>query len=564
MPHLRLLILCCAVCCAVLARAAAAEPVAGFAGALEAKTHREHALDLAPGDYVQGRLLGAGMRLVLLDARDERVRVLAKGRRDSEEFMFVAGTAGPYRLDVRAPQGGDYRLEILQRVPLAAQRRPAEFPESPRLAALLREGGDTAAFWREIEAGGAPLVEHEGATPLLADHERLVTFLWRGAERGVRLHGGPSADHDELRRLAGTDIWYRSYRLPDSTRLAYRLAPDVPELDLPSHLRRRAILATAQRDPFNPKSIPEKPLDRYDGYSLFELPAAPAAEWSAPRSGVAAGTLETRRLASRFLGNTRDVHLYRPAGWRPGATGNALVVLFDGESYTRDVPTPTILDNLIAAGRLPPTAAIFITNPSNETRGKELPPNEDFARFLAAELMPWAKAQGLHAPAARTVIAGASYGGLAAAWAGFTHPELFGKVYSQSGSFWWAPGWESADPYTRPAEWLTQRYAAAPRLPLEFRLEAGLFEMGRDGQSGIRDTTRHLRDVLHARGYVVSHREYAAAHGYEYWRASLAEGLLALIGNAKIGAGGTAAQTACPRPQNPVRDWRGVMPNCRR
>jgi len=523
-------------------------PVASFAGQLAAQAHREHALDVEPGDYVQGRLRGDGMRLVLLDAQGARVRVLSKGRREVEEFMFVTGSSGPYRLDVRAPKAGDYRLEILQRVPRAAQVRPAELPESPRLRSLL-QSGDTAAFWREIEAGGTPLVESEGVTPPLAAHERLVTFLWRGAERTVRLHGGPSADHDELRRLAGTDIWYRSYRLPDSTRLAYRLAPDVPELDLPPHLRRRAILATAQRDPLNPRSIPDKPLDRYDGYSLFELPAAPVAEWNAPRPGVPVGTLESLRLESRILGNTRDIHLYRPAGWRPGAAGNAIVVLFDGEIYTREVPTPSILDNLIAAGRLPSTAAVFIANPSNETRGRELPPNPDFARFLAEELMPWAKARGLSAPAARTVIAGASYGGLAAAWAGFTHPELFGNVYSQSGSFWWAPGWENSDMYTRPAEWLTQRFAESPRRPLRLHLEAGLFEMGRDGQSGIRDTTRHLRDVLQAKGYAVSHREYAAAHGHEHWRASFAEGLVTLIGAEKVGAGGTAqGQALTPRP----------------
>lgn len=518
----------------------AAEPLPGFAGRLDSQTRRDHLIDTRPGDFVQGRLAGAGMQLVLLDKQGQPVRVLSKGRRDIEEFMFVAGSAGPYRLDVRAPAAGDYRLEITQHTPLSAQMRPADVPDSPRLRALQTTGGDTEAFWREIESAGTPLIESAGVTPPLAPHECLVTFLWRGARRGVQLFGGPSADHDELRQLPGTDIWYRSYRLPASTRLAYRLAPDVPELDAPPHLRRRAILATAQRDPFNPASVPDKPVDHYDGYSLLELPAAPAAEWNAPRPGVASGTLETRRLHSHILGNTRDIHLYRPQGWRPGRSGNALIVLFDGESYTQEVPTPAILDNLIADGRLPSTAAVFITNPSNETRSRELPPNQNLTRFLADELMPWARAQGLHATAANTVIAGASYGGLAAAWAGFSHPELFGNVYSQSGSFWWAPDWERADPYSRPAEWLTRRFAEAPRRLLRLHLEAGLFELGRDGQAGIRDTTRHLRDVLRARGYPVTHREYAAAHGYEHWRVSLASGLLALIGLPESRAGGTA------------------------
>lgn len=543
---------------------AAADMLPTHAGRLDAGSHRQHTVQTAAGDYVHGRISGNGMLLTLQDEQGRPVRVLAKGRRDQEEFMFVAGSNGPYRLDVKASAAGNYRLDILQRIEREAQTPPADMPESPRLQALLQAGGDTEAFWRDIQRDGAPLIESSGVLPALGQHERLVTFLWRGtglsrrdtaddgakhhagmpspaaeadqppaqlaATRSVRLFGSPSADHDALQPLAGTDVWYRSYRLPDSTRLAYRLAPDVPELDAPAAVRRRAILATAQRDPFNSKSMSAKPLDIHDGDSLLELPAAPVAQWNTPQNGVPAGSLETRRFTSQALGNSRTIHLYRPAGWQATATGNALLVLFDGESYTDDVPAPTILDNLIAAGRLPPTAAIFITNPSNQTRNRELPPNDNLARFLAEELMPWAKAQGIHAAASHTVIAGASYGGLAATWAGFTHPQLFGNVYSQSGSFWWAPDSDTDDSYSRPAEWLTQRFANSPRLPLRLHLEAGLFELGYNGQSGIRDTTRHLRDVLTAKGYTVSHREYAAAHGFEHWRTSFAEGLLTLLG----------------------------------
>lgn len=516
------------LCCARAAVGAADLPV--FTGTLAAKTSREHALATQPGDYVQGRLSGQGMRLVLLDKNGQRVRILSQGRRDAEEFMFVAGTAGPYRLDVRAPQAGEYRLELLQQVPRTAQITPIQLPDSPRLKALQQNPAGLAAFWAEVQHSSTPLVESTGVTPPLAAHEKLVTFLWRGAERGVRLFGGPSADHEELQRLPGTDVWYRSYRLPDSTRLAYRLAPDVPELDAAPHIRRRAILATAQRDPLNPHSSNTAPLDQYDGESLLELPAAPAAIWNAPRPGVATGQLESLRLHSSILGNTREIQLYRPAGWQPEDVQRALLVVFDGEHYTREVPTPVILDNLIASGRLPRTAAIFIHNPSNETRSRELPPNPSFARFLAEELMPWAQARGISAPASRTVIAGASYGGLAAVWAGYRHPELFGKVYSQSGSFWWAPDWETAQRYSRPAEWLTEQIANAPRQPLQIHLEAGLFELGRDNQPGIRDTSRHLLHVLQAKGYTASYREYAAAHGYEHWRNSFADGLLQLLG----------------------------------
>ncbi|SDF64251.1 MULTISPECIES: enterochelin esterase [unclassified Duganella] len=531
-----------------------------FSGALEAQTHREHPVRLAEGDFVQGRLAGKAMRLVLLDRDGKRAQILAKGRRDVQEFMFVAGDRGPYVLDVRAPEAGSYELSVLQQVPLAAQVAPAPVIESPRLRALqqsleqsvaaanlaasagraaVTSVGDPAAtgstastfgsgvavldaFWREVAAQGGPLVERVAGLP---KDQLLLTFLWRGATRNVRILGAPSADHDEMSRLGNSDVWYRSYRVPASTRLSYRLAPDVPELNAPASQRRRAILATVQRDPLNPRSFPEKTLDKYDGASVLELPAAPSQDWVQPREGVPAGQLERLRLASKALGNERDIYLYRSHGYRPGAKGNALVVLFDAENYTTDVPTPAILDKLVAAGKLPPTAAILIANPSAETRGAELPPNPAFARFLAEELMPWAKARGVHAGAANTVVAGASYGGLASAWAGLKHPEWFGNVYSQSGSFWWAPPEQEA-------EWLTREYAAAPPRKVRFLLEAGLFEVGRNGSFGILETSRHLRDVLRAKGYQVEQREFAAGHDYYHWRGSLGEGLIRLIGKA--------------------------------
>lgn len=519
--------------------AGAAEPPAValpvFEGALAAGAARSHPLPLAEGDFVAGQLDGQGTRLVLLDREGRRVRVLSRGRAEREVFMFIAGADGPYWLDVRAPNASAYRLAITRIAPAAAQRAPEPVIESPALRALGlagtgasgQAGADTTAFWVEVQRQGAPLVEREGVQPPLKDGERLVTFLWRGAQRNVRLVGGPSNDHDWLQRLPGTDIWFRSYRVPASLRLSYRLAPDVPDIDGPPSERRRALLATAQTDPLNPRSFPARPLDRFNGQSLLELPEAPTSPWLAERPGVPRGTLQGHRLASQHLGNERDIHLYRSAGWRDGAEGQALVVLFDADRYLEDIALPTILDNLVVEGRLPPVAAIFIANPSNETRSAELPPNPRMARFMAEELMPWARTQGLRAAAAQTVIAGASYGGLAAAWMGLRHPEWFGAVYSQSGSFWWAPPGRDEEP-----EWLTRQFAQAPPVPVRFLLEAGLYETGRNGSPGILDGSRHLRDVLQAKGHAVRYRDFASGHDNAHWRVTIGAALEEILGGA--------------------------------
>ncbi|VWC42141.1 alpha/beta hydrolase-fold protein [Burkholderia lata] len=534
-----------------------------------------HALALDAGTFVQGRLEGAAATVDLATGDGRHLRRLVTADGQSRDFMFVAPADGGYVLQVSAPEAGApssdgrraYRLAIVNRVPCAQQRAPVPGIASPRVATLAAElaaGGSTDAFWREVAASGTPLVEPVPAQPARIDATiarglnppdeatRLVTFLWRGARDNVRLLGSPSGEHDTLRHLPGSDVWYRSYVVPATTRISYLLAPDVPELDLDDGARRRAILATAQRDPLNPHAFMNPAPDPFQGKSVLELRDAPPQPWIAARANVPAGSLTAYRFVSTVLGNTRDVYLYRPAGYRADDPARALVVVFDAHAYVDAVPTPTILDNLIAEGRVPRTAALIVGNPDGATRGRELPPNPAFARFLAEELMPWARREGVSAPAARTVIAGSSYGGLASAYAALRHPELFGNVLSQSGSFWWAP--TQGDARTRTAEWLTREYGERERLPVRFYLESGRFEDGK-GPAGIGTTSRHLRDVLQAKGYAVRYASTASGHDYLHWRGSLACGLVALIGTPGQGERAPFA-AACPFEQ-PVEPSEG-------
>ncbi|HSX76215.1 MAG TPA: alpha/beta hydrolase-fold protein [Shinella sp.] len=124
------------------------------------------------------------------------------------------------------------------------------------------------------------------------------------------------------------------------------------------------------------------------------------------------------------------------------------------------------------------------------------------------------------------MLAGSSYGGLAAATVAIRHPEVFGNVLSMSGSFWWSP---PGTPRNR-QEHVAGLIAAGPALPLRFFLSAGLFETGAQGTAGILETSRHLRDVLQAKGIPVTYRDYAGGHDYLVWQGVLADGLIALFG----------------------------------
>jgi enterochelin esterase-like enzyme len=417
----------------------------------------------------------------------------------------------------------------------------AEDPASPRLSALRKEiatSGPAALerFWRRLAEEGTPLVEPvEGK-----ENERLVTFVWRGGDetRNVLVVVSPSDLGSEegiegarLSRIPGTDVWFKSRRMGADARFGYAFSVNDPLVTKITEEEEEARWAALKPDPLNPRKALE-PLA-----SLAELPAARPQPWIVPRPDVPQGRLAESTFRSDQLGNERIVRVYTPPGYDPDGKPYGLLVVLDGRTYTSDVPGPTILDNLLAAGRIPPLVAVFVANPSAEARVRELSCHPSFAEFLARELLPWVRrGYRVTADPARTAIAGSSLGGLAVACAAVKHPEVFGNVLSLSGSFYWRP------PYEAEPEWLTRQIATGPKPPVRFYLEAGLMENNpREGVS-LLAANRHLRTVLQARGTAVEYREFNGGHSILNWRGSFADGVLALFG-----IQGTAPETP-PRP----------------
>ena len=489
-------------------------------------------LQVPAGAVVQLRFAGAGLHLDLRDAQGQHIRRLAEDGRGVQTAMWRSLGAQQEQLWVVPAEknlaAAPFSLQVLNtwQVQGEEQPKPEDTPMGPRLKKLqqaLVQGQSTDAFWQQVQQQGTPLVEPwEGG-------QLLVTFLWRDqGNHNVRLFGSPSGDHNPLRKLGGSDVWWTSVVMDPRARLSYALAPDVPKVANAAQ-QRRMILATLQRDPLNPHTFPAQlatqAVDRFQGRSVLQLPQAPKQPWVQARSDVPQGTLTRHVVHSQILGNDRDVWTYVPAGAEP----QNLLVLFDAHAFVHDVPTPRILDNLMADGLLPNTAAVIVGNASPEARGQELPPNPKFAQFMAEELMPWVREQGLAQMARHTVVAGSSYGGLVSSYLGLMHPELFGNVLSMSGSYLWAPQGE-------PAGWMQRAWQTLPSpMPhVRFYIDAGTFEKGRGGREGILETSRALGDILRERGLQVTQREWVSGHDYVQWQASLGCGLVALLAPQKM------------------------------
>ena len=545
-------------------------------GTVTAGKTQSYALSLTAGDLAEITIGTHGRQLVAVvyGPSGSKIRGFRIGP-DDAKLDFVTEFTGPHRLEIipgDKTTEGNYTVTLGRIVALADRLAagPAknESPIIKSLRAAIESGqeGSVDNFWADVKKKGAPLIE-----PLEGDQKNmLVTFLWKGTPetRNVLLEWSPftgqSPDDYSLSRLGETDIWYKTLKIDGQKRFVYGLAVNAPHLTSDPGLMTPEVgalmNAAYQPDPLNPKrwlvdrDDPDSP--QYQGVSEVEMPDAPAQPWLAKRQGVSAGTIEKHQFTSALLKNEREIGIYLPPGYSKDAKPYDLLLLFDEDAYLPSekhgtiVPTPTILDNLISESRVPPMVAVFIDNVPG-ARARELPCNPEFADFLNFELVPWIRRlYNVTADPRQTVVGGSSFGGLAATYAGLRHPETFGNIISQSGSYWWTPP-KSSNPYDfdRDAEpdWMAKQFIASPRLPLRFYMDAGSDELDVSGRGrGILLTSRELRDVLLAKGYVVHYQEFDGGHDYLSWRETLADGLILLMGSTFAQAPQKAAANSEP------------------
>jgi enterochelin esterase family protein len=124
-------------------------------------------------------------------------------------------------------------------------------------------------------------------------------------------------------------------------------------------------------------------------HDLTALLQADPPEWRL-RAGVQAGTLTaSKSFASTIYGGQHFP--YRVYASANVVKGQPVVFMTfgDGGTYVGGYHTPTVLDNLTAAGEVPPTVALFVDPPSDGDRVKTYdPPTDKYGRFLLQELIP--------------------------------------------------------------------------------------------------------------------------------------------------------------------------------
>jgi len=506
--------------------------------------------------FNEERMLGPGEDHVYTVALDEGAAILGEADQHGVDLVIDMfgpdgklirtvdspnGTEGPEPIDLTAFTTGQYKLVIhtldkaakpgkyvmkIDRLVTAEENGPrmAEKNYPPLLQVLWREYvKDPNALERFVAGrkGKGPIIEE-----IKGDSRNVnVTYLYYGDEHTekVEVFGGPheNSGGPTMQRFLRTPLFFVTDAVPKDAR--YRYAFVVTETFFTGP--KGSIEISDEKNTFDPLN-PET----FQGLSVMVLPAADPELYVDASDSVPHGKLTSTSLKSASLNEDRTLSIYTPPGY-DGAMAADLLIVFDGATYTGSaasgIPTPTILDNLIAAKKIGPTVAIFVNNMGQRTR--DLGGYAPFADFVALELIPWArKTYRIQDGPSHVVLAGSSRGGLAASHCAFVHSDVAGKVLSQSGAYWVRNDETNALPWplTEDTGDLTLWFRKSAPRPIRFYMEVGRFD------SLLKDN-RELRDVLIAKGYSVAYHEFDGGHDYLYWRGSLADGLISLIGKDK-------------------------------
>lgn len=246
----------------------------------------------------------------------------------------------------------------------------------------------------------------------------------------------------------------------------------------------------------------------------------------------------------------RRVRVYVPPG-RKGPSPRPVLYVFDGQNVFDDGPSfaggwhlHKTAHNLARRAGVAPV--IVGVDHGHAERIHELGPwatprggggTDALLDWMGATLMPRLRDEHqLSTDPLHVGIGGSSLGGLAAFYAHFRRPELFGLVLAMSPSFWFAQGkiFDFVASCSRP--WTSRIY-----------LDAG----GREGGGGMLASAQRMADALRARGWdegaLRFHPVKTGTHSEKSWRRRTPAALRFLFNTAAT-APKTQRARRSPRP----------------
>ena len=221
---------------------------------------------------------------------------------------------------------------------------------------------------------------------------------------------------------------------------------------------------------------------------------------------LAASEIE-QSIAAPYI---RTVWAYRPKQLKRDKPA-PLLIAQDGHGYLNLIPR--VLDNLIAAGRVPAIAAVLIDSGGGDAQGSQRGLEYDtlsgrYSDFVECEVLPRVETECAikfsDDPVERATM-GASSGAAAAFTMAWFHPERYRRVLSYSGTF--VNQQSPPDTETPRGAWEYHAHliADAKRKPLRIWLEVGEEDLHHDDPEESWHNwplaNKRMAAVLNAKGY---------------------------------------------------------------
>jgi enterochelin esterase family protein len=223
-------------------------------------------------------------------------------------------------------------------------------------------------------------------------------------------------------------------------------------------------------------------------------------------------------VPSRALRRDCPVTLYLPARFRR-TTDYPLLIVHDGGDYLGYAAAKTVLDNLIDRLDVAELVAAFVY-PGD--RLAEYANSAAHARFLTAELLPRLEAElPLSGTPSSRCLMGSSFGAVASLATAYRHPDVYGSLLLQSGSFVFTDiGTDhGGGPPFEPVVRFMNRYRAAPRRVADrMFVSCGVYEP-------LIVPNRSMVPVFESAQMTVRYVETRDGHSWENWRDQLRDGL---------------------------------------
>ncbi len=348
-----------------------------------------------------------------------------------------------------------------------------------------------------------------------------VTFIYKDTTANKQVEFDIFGNYNDrnlgdrkMKRLRNTDMYYRTYYMPTDICFSYRFIVT----DTLQHIKK---IIT---DPLNAERVPYGELKDYSWSVLDQRQSEE--NWNRKRYKDVKSFLIRFELTSSILKNTRNIYIYLPEGYEENRhQAYPVIYLFDSFIYLNRIEVPNVLDNLIREGKIEPMVAVFIDNPTPDSRNSELPFNFSFKNMLIKELVPYVhKNWNVTSDPHHTIIGGMSYGGLAAGFISFYADSVFGNVLSQSGSFWRDTVLTEPTANWPRADWLIKKFqTSGTRKDIKLYLDWGLQE------PLILTSNRKFVRVLDKLDYDFKYSEFDGWHDWSNSRKTFPAGLLYLV-----------------------------------